>query len=108
MAVGHRLILPSSVRDLHVRPTPDGGEVRFEGLLTAERHKPLGNVGVYATPAAMQVAPLPLEEFVADLATIPLGMMLSVVNGVGCGQQPDVCDMERVVPRLFETASDLW
>lgn len=74
------LILPPSVRDLHVRPTPDGGEVRFEGLLTAERHRPLGNVGVYATPAAMQVAPLPLEEFIADLAAIPLGMVLSVVS----------------------------
>jgi hypothetical protein len=74
------LILPSSVRDLHVRPTPDGGEVRFEGLLTAERHRPLGNVGVYATPAAMQVAPLPLEEFIANLAAIPPGMVLSVVS----------------------------
>jgi hypothetical protein len=76
------LILPSSVRDLHVQPTPDGGEVRFEGLLTAERHRPLGNVGVYATPAAMQVAPLPLEEFIADLAAIPLGMVLSVVSWI--------------------------
>lgn len=73
------LILPSSVRDLHVRPTPDGGVVRFKGLLTAERRRPLGNVGVYATPAAMRVAPLPLEEFVADLAAVPLGMMLSIV-----------------------------
>ncbi len=76
------LILPSSVRDLHVQPTPDRGEIRFEGLLTAKRHKPLGNVGVYATPAAMRIAPLPLDDFVADLATIPLGMMLSVVSWI--------------------------
>jgi hypothetical protein len=73
------LILPSTVRDLHVPPTSAGGMSRFAGLLTAERPRPLGNVGVYATPEAMRVAPLPLEEFVTDLASIPLGMILPVI-----------------------------
>lgn len=74
------LILPSSVRDLHVESAPDGSQVRFEGLLTAERRKPLGNVGVYATPSAMHVESLPIEEFISNLSEVPLGMMLSVVG----------------------------
>lgn len=72
------LILPSSVSDLHVQEPADR-RVRFDGLLTAERRRPLGNVGVYATPAAMGVAPLPFDEFIAALASIPLGMVLPVV-----------------------------
>jgi hypothetical protein len=47
--------------------------------LVAQRPKPFGNVGVYATPAAMKIAPLPFDEFVSDLALVPVGMMLNVV-----------------------------
>jgi hypothetical protein len=72
------LILPSSVRDLHVQE-PSGRRARFDGLLTAERRRPLGNIGVYATPTAMGVDSLPFDEFIATLASIPLGMILPVV-----------------------------
>ncbi len=47
------LLLPSSVRDLQVHSQRAGVEAPFHGLLTAERPRPFGNVGVYATPAAM-------------------------------------------------------
>lgn len=73
------LLLPSSVRDLHVQSPPGGVEARFDSLLIAERPKPLGNVGVYATPEAMQVAQMPFDEFIRALAEIPLGMILPVV-----------------------------
>jgi hypothetical protein len=73
------LLLPSSIRDLHVQTSPAGRATRIDGLLTAERRRPLGNVGVYATPAAMQVEPLPFDEFITTLASIPLGMILPVL-----------------------------
>lgn len=72
------LILPSSVRDLHVQE-PAGRTTRFDGLLTAERHRPLGNVGVYATPEAMNIAQLSFAEFKTTIAEVPLGMILPVV-----------------------------
>lgn len=72
------LILPSSVRDLHVQE-PAGRTTRFDGLLTAERHRPLGNVGVYATPEAMNIAQLPFAEFKTTIAEVPLGMILPVI-----------------------------
>ncbi|MGD9735121.1 MAG: hypothetical protein AB7V58_05855 [Solirubrobacterales bacterium] len=72
------LILPSSVRDLHVQESP-GQTTRFDGLLTAERHRPLGNVGVYATPEAMNIAQLPFAEFKATIGEVPLGMILPVI-----------------------------
>lgn len=73
------LILPSSVRDLHVKEPPAGRAARFAGLLKAERQRPLGNVAAYATPEAMQIASPSLDEFLTTLASIPLGMVLPVV-----------------------------
>ena len=73
------LILPSSVRDLHVQEPPAGRGARFAGLLKAERQRPLGNIAAYATPAAMQIASPSFDEFLTTLASIPLGMLLPVV-----------------------------
>jgi hypothetical protein len=73
------LILPSSVPDLHVQEPPAGQEVRFAGLLRAERRRPLGNAAAYATPEAMQIKSPSLEEFLTTLKTIPLGMLLPLV-----------------------------
>jgi len=83
------LILPSSVRDHHVEEPPSGWEVRFAGLLRAERRRPLGNVAAYATPQAMQIAALPFEEFLTMLTSIPLGMLL-----------PVVCEVQALLPDI--------
>lgn len=72
------LILPSSVSDQHVQE-PAGQRTRFDGLLTAERPRPLGNVGVYATPEAMNIAQLSFAKYKATIAEVPLGMILPVV-----------------------------
>jgi hypothetical protein len=79
---GVGLLLPSTVRDLHVDPNQPGARQRFNALLKAERRRPLGNVGVYATPSELGLAPLPFEEFEATLASIPLGMILPVASEV--------------------------
>jgi hypothetical protein len=73
------LILPSSLRDRHVQEPPAGPDVRFAGLLRAERPRPLGNVATYATPEAMQIASPPFDEFLTTLASVPLGIILPVV-----------------------------
>jgi hypothetical protein len=56
-----------------------GQEARFAGLFKAERQRPLGNVAAYATPTAMQIASPSFDDFIATLASIPLGMLLPVV-----------------------------
>lgn len=73
------LVLPSSVRDLRPRNLP-GRHARFADLLVAERPQPFGNVGVYATPKAMNVRPVPFEEFISTLESIPLGMILPTLS----------------------------
>ncbi len=45
----------------------------------AERRKPLGNVGVYATPSAVGVTPLPFDEYLEGLSSIPLGIILPII-----------------------------
>jgi hypothetical protein len=82
------LWLPSSIPDLHVQDASGAAKARFNGLLYAQRPKPLGNVGVYATPTAVGVAPLPFQEFITALASVPLGMIL-----------PVVCEVQRVLHR---------
>jgi hypothetical protein len=82
------LWLPSSISDLHVQDASGTAKTRFNGLLFAERPRPLGNVGVYATPSAVGVAPLPFREFTTNLASVPLGMIL-----------PVVCEVQRVLHR---------
>ena len=82
------LWLPSSIPDLHVQDASGTAKARFNGLLYAQRPKPLGNVGVYATPTAMGIAPLPFQEFTTALASVPLGMIL-----------PVVCEVQRVLHR---------
>jgi hypothetical protein len=82
------LWLPSSISDLLVQNPPGTPKPRFDALLYAERTRPLGNVGVYATPSAVGVAPVPFQEFIATLASVPLGMIL-----------PVLCEVQRVLHR---------
>lgn len=89
------LWLPSSIPDLHVQHASGTARTRFDGLLYAQRPKSLGNVGVYATPTAVGIAPLPFQEFITTLASVPLGMILPVVCEVqrvlhSRGMDPDV------------------
>ena len=101
---GAGLILPSSVRDLHVRESPAGRGMRFAGLLKAERRRPLSNVAAYATPKAMHIASPSLDEFLTTLTSVPVGMLLPVV----CELQALLHDIETDPENQLALAAGLF
>jgi hypothetical protein len=98
------LILPSSVRDLHVEESSASRQARFAGLLRAERPRPLGNIAAYATPQAMQVATPSLDDFLTTLNSIPLGMLLPVI----CELQALLHDIETDAENQIGLAAGLF
>jgi len=83
---------------------PEGHELRYQALLTAQHPEPLPNVVAYATPEALEVAPIPFEDFRSMVAQIPQDVLLPVLSDL----QARLWDIEVDVAKQLELAEEIF